>query len=94
MYIVNLNYHQPLEHVDALLKEHGLWLDENFKAGNFIAAGRKQPRTGGVILVKNMPLSELQAILAQDPFQSIAHYEVINVEFSRLGEDFENLKGI
>lgn len=41
-----------------------------------------------------MPLSELQAILAQDPFQSIAHYEVTNVEFSRLGEDFKNLKEI
>ncbi len=52
MYIVSLTYHRPIEEVESHLEGHIAWLKHYFQAGSFIASGRKNPRTGGVILVK------------------------------------------
>ncbi|SPL68880.1 YciI family protein [Acinetobacter stercoris] len=94
MYVVSLNYHKTNEEIDALLKEHVEWLEDNFKAGYFIAAGRKDPRTGGMILVKQIARDLLDEILKQDPFQAVATYEITSVDFARTGTGFEYLKGI
>ncbi|MCG2575042.1 YciI family protein [Acinetobacter sp. ME22] len=92
MYIVELNYLQPLAAVDELLPQHVTWLQQHFAAGHFISAGAKQPRTGGMILVKDMPEAQLKAILQQDPFQKVAEYHVNQVKFSRTGTGFEQLQ--
>lgn len=92
MYIVELNYLQPLAAVDELLPQHVTWLQQHFAAGHFISAGAKQPRTGGMILVKDMPEAQLKAILQQDPFQKVAEYHVNQVKFSRTGTGFEHLQ--
>jgi uncharacterized protein YciI len=92
MYIVELNYLQPLTAVDALLPQHIEWLQQHFAAGHFISAGAKQPRTGGMILVKDMPEAQLKTILQQDPFQKVAEYHVNQVKFSRTGTGFEQLQ--
>ena len=62
MYIVNLNYQKSLDEVDLLLKAHIDWLKPYIANGTFIAAGRKNPITGGVFLVKDMPLPEIEQI--------------------------------
>lgn len=92
MYIVELNYLQPLAAVDELLPQYVTWLQQHFAAGHFISAGAKQPRTGGMILVKDMPEAQLKAILQQDPFQKVAEYHVNQVKFSRTGTGFEQLQ--
>ncbi len=50
MFIVSLNYKRPLEEVDKLLDAHVAYLKQEYANGKFIASGRKNPRTGGVIL--------------------------------------------
>ena len=52
MYIVYLKYTRPVEEVEAVLDAHVIWLNKYFDAGVFIAAGRKDPRTGGMVMVK------------------------------------------
>ena len=74
--MVFLNYVRPIEEVEALLAGHIDWLDRYFDAGFFIAAGRKDPRTGGMLLVREMEREKLDAILAEDPFVAVAEYEV------------------
>ena len=91
MFIVSLNYTKPLSDVDALLQQHIVWLDRYFAEGIFISAGRKLPRTGGVILVKNIAREQLEQILQQDPFQQLAEYEITQVSFSKTGQGFEQL---
>ncbi|MBU3891300.1 hypothetical protein KH388_01030 [Serratia rubidaea] len=91
MYIVSLTYHRPIEEVDSHLEGHIAWLKKYFAQGDFIAAGRKNPRNGGVILAKQMARSQLDAILAQDPFTSVANYEVTELAVTAAGEDFSNL---
>lgn len=93
MYIVSLTYHRPIEEVDSHLAGHIAWLKRYFQAGSFIASGRKNPRTGGVILVKDMERSNLDAILAEDPFVAVANYEVTNVALTTASTGFEALIG-
>lgn len=93
MYIVSLTYHRPIEEVDNHLEGHIAWLTRYFQAGSFIASGRKNPRTGGVILVKDMERTRLDAILAEDPFVAVANYEVTNVALTTASNGFEGLVG-
>lgn len=82
MFIVILTYKVSLEQVEVHLENHILYLKEQYKAGHFLASGRKIPRSGGVILAKTVDKSELESILKQDPFSqnNLADYEII--EFS------------
>ena len=94
MYIVYLNYVRPLEEVEAVLDPHVAWLNKYFDAGVFITAGRKDPRTGGVLMVKDIERERLNTILAEDPFQAVAEYEVTKVNVTRSAEEFQSLVGI
>lgn len=89
MYIVHLTYVAPLERIDELIPEHVAWLDEHYAAGVFLASGRREPRTGGVILTAAMARDELDAILAGDPFgrAGLAEYEVVEFLPSKTGPE-------
>ncbi|MFG2287307.1 YciI family protein [Streptomyces sp. NPDC048595] len=68
MFVLELTYTAPLERVDAALAEHVEWLRKEYAAGHFIAAGRKVPRDGGVILAAGMDRAAVERIVAADPF--------------------------
>lgn len=59
---------KPVEVVDEAIEEHRAFLSKYVAAGIFLYAGGKVPRTGGVIVVRDMPREELDAIVAQAPF--------------------------
>ncbi|SDG75804.1 YciI family protein [Paraburkholderia phenazinium] len=86
MYVINLTYIVPLEQVDDALEAHRAFLNEQFEAGVFVAAGPKVPRDGGVILAVNLEREELDALLATDPFaqQKVARYDVTEFKATRL----------
>jgi uncharacterized protein YciI len=52
MLVVLLSYIRPIEEVDAFMREHVAWLNEHYDAGRFVVAGRRVPRTGGVIVAR------------------------------------------
>ena len=78
MFIVELTYKVELEKVDQFLNEHIAFLNEQYELGNFIASGRKVPRTGGIILSKVESKSELEKIIERDPFKinGLADYDL------------------
>ena len=78
MFIINLTYKTELERIDHYLNEHVAFLNEQYELGNFIASGRKIPRTGGIILSKASSKSELEKIIEKDPFKihELADYEI------------------
>ena len=78
MYIVNLNYIKEVSEVEKYLEEHIKFLEKYYKMGKFICSGRKNPRTGGVILLNAESLSEVEKIILEDPFNAneIAEYEI------------------
>lgn len=78
MYIVSLTYIEPLEKINAFIPEHIEFLNRQYDQGHFQLSGRKEPRTGGVILVTVKSLDLLNAILEQDPFhrEKLARYDI------------------
>ena len=59
MFLIDVRYVAPLEDVDKALEGHVAFLKENYAKGIFVLSGRKIPRTGGVILARNVSREEL-----------------------------------
>jgi uncharacterized protein YciI len=81
VFIVLLAYIKPIDVVELHLPAHREFLHRNYAAGAFLLSGRKEPRTGGVILANSDSREELHAILAEDPFRrhGVAEYTIIPV---------------
>ncbi|MGD1946757.1 MAG: YciI family protein [Croceivirga sp.] len=79
MFIVNLTYKTELEKIDQFIEAHIEFLNEQYELGNFLASGRKIPRTGGIILSNVASKSELEKIIEKDPFKEneLADYQLI-----------------
>jgi len=92
MYVVSLTYRVPQEIVDFHNDAHIAWLQKAFDDGVFIAAGRKIPRTGGLLL-SQAERETLDASLAQDPFYTngVADFEVLEFHAGRVAPGFEIL---
>ncbi|MBD1387829.1 GTP cyclohydrolase [Neiella sp. HB171785] len=88
MFIVSITYCKPLEEVDRLIPQHIAFLDEQYRLGHFQLSGRKEPRTGGVILATVKGKADLEQILAQDPFyrEQLASYEITEMVPSKSSE--------
>ncbi len=93
MFVVTITYVADLTEVDHALSGHAAWLDAHFADGVFVAAGRRLPRTGGVIIVTGVNRLELDAILSQDPFsrEGLARYTVVEFEAQRIAPELRHL---
>ncbi|MCK5540010.1 MAG: hypothetical protein KAI69_03700 [Deltaproteobacteria bacterium] len=94
MFIISLNYKCQLEEVEKHLDAHVVYLKQEYANGNFIASGRKIPRTGGVILSNVKTKNDLEVILVRDPFYQadIAEYDITEFIPSMVAEGFEKLQ--
>lgn len=81
MFIISHTYKGPLELADPYLKAHAEFLNKQYEPGNFLASGRKAPRTGGIILSTVADKNELVKIIEEDPFKKnqLADYERQNL---------------
>ena len=86
--LILLDYIVPLDEIDALMEAHVGWLKKGFDEGVFVVAGRKDPRTGGVILVRGKK-EAVEALAETDPFvqNGAARFEVVafNASFALPG---------
>lgn len=84
MFVVLLKYEKPLPEIDRLMSEHVTFLEECFRAGVFLAAGRRVPREGGVILAVAPTREDLDEIMSHDPFvrEGAATYEIVEFRAS------------
>lgn len=81
MFIISLHYIVPLEQLDAHMTEHVKFLNTYYKKNVFLTSGRKVPRTGGIILAQAQSKSELEQIMADDPFCKHGLAEITITEF-------------
>jgi uncharacterized protein YciI len=90
MFIILISYKKPLEIVDRYLAEHVLFLDKGYASNYFIASGRKNPRTGGVIISQLKDRDQLQNIIKQDPFfiMDLADYEIVEFTPTKFQKEF------
>ncbi|NWK94153.1 GTP cyclohydrolase [Sphingobium lactosutens] len=67
MFIISLTYTAPIEVLDGLLADHRAWLDRGIEDGWLLLAGRREPRTGGILIARGEK-AEIAAKAATDPF--------------------------
>ena len=81
MFIVILRYKASLAAIDQAAPAHREWVAQGYAEGVFLLSGPQNPRTGGAILAHGLSRTELDARLAQDPFNKghLADYEIIEL---------------
>lgn len=91
MYIVELTYLVSLTEIDAAMRAHVVFLNKHYKAGNFVASGRKIPRDGGIILAVGPNREAIEDIMNQDPFCSrgLAEFRVIEFRVSQRAPELQ-----
>ena len=79
MFIIDLTYKKDLVEVEKYLPEHISFLDKCYASGHFIASGRKNPRTGGIILEDPFYIQEIAAYTFTEfyPTKYLQHFEKI-----------------
>lgn len=93
MFVLDVTYIAPIEAVEPLVEAHMRWVATGYERGWFEASGRKNPRTGGIILARG-ERETIEAFLAEDPFVTggVATYMVTETMFTRTIEGLEGLK--
>ncbi len=81
MFLVSLSYKKPIEEVLKHLEEHNAFLNRLDAEKKLVFSARKNPRTGGIILLRNLLKNEAEQIITQDPFyrHQIADYEITEI---------------
>ena len=79
MFIAILTYKKPLEEVDRFLQAHRDFLARHYAAGDIITSGPRNPRTGGVFIIRATDRSAVKVLIGQDPFMinGIADYQIV-----------------
>jgi len=82
MYLILLQYIRPVAAVEHYMEQHRAFLEKFYKSGQFILAGRRKPKSGGLIICKASSRKEVEAIIAEDPLDKfqLALYEIIEFE--------------
>ncbi|MBN3254557.1 hypothetical protein H5A33_07925 [Pectobacterium brasiliense] len=71
LYAITLYYTSPKDELEKSINAHKKWLADNIKKGNIIFAGPLEDGTGGFILADGLELSDMEDILADDPFVNL-----------------------
>ena len=79
-FVLDIIYTQGAEAVNPHLKAHRQYLTRNYKNGRFLASGRKDPRTGGIIIAVGAR-NEISEVAAEDPFVVNGLAEYVITEF-------------
>ena len=93
MVIVMLSYKKKITDVEKFIEPHVEFLNKYYAEKKIIFSGRKEPRTGGIIVFRNVTKEEAREIVKQDPFyqNEIADYEITEVVPTRYDEMFASL---
>lgn len=81
MYLIISNYVVPTTQVDPHREQHVSWIQQYIESGDFIMAGPRRGKIGGVIVSRTMTIDKLMKILAEDSFVSENLVETQIVDF-------------
>ncbi len=93
MFIIDLTYKVNLSEVEKHLEDHIQYLEHQYAQGYFQASGRKNPRTGGIILSTLSDKDKLMELIEKDPFKihDLAVYTITEFIPSKTSAGFKFL---
>ena len=79
MFLILLDYRQPLAVIDLHVAAHREHLAAQYAKGSLLLSGPQVPRNGGVILACLQTREEVDAMMQADPFviNAVAEYRVV-----------------
>ncbi|PZU59083.1 MAG: GTP cyclohydrolase [Sphingobium sp.] len=93
MFIISLTYVAPIAELDSHLDAHRAWLAQGIADGWLLAAGRKVPREGGILIARG-ERDDIAAKAATDPFvvNRVAEFALIEFAPAMVAPGLEMLK--
>ena len=93
MFLVDMSFNNVNEITPELTELHRKYLADEYRSGKLMFGGRKEPRTGGIILSKHESKSELENVIKADPFIQSGAVKYSITEFIPVmaSEGFESL---
>jgi uncharacterized protein YciI len=90
MFVVLINFTQPLDMIEQHVADHRHFLSEGYKKNYFVASGPRIPRTGGIIISQLKDREQLETILSNDPYKlrGVAEYEILEFNPIKFHEGF------
>ncbi|WP_407489824.1 aldo/keto reductase [Elizabethkingia anophelis] len=71
MFIISLNYIKAIGEIEAHIDAHNDFLNKYYADRKFLMSGRKNPRTGGIIIAQIAALQSEYSLLTRDVEESI-----------------------
>lgn len=79
-FLIDIVYRVPLDTIAQYIPLHRVFLNEGYKRGVFLYSGPKIPKTGGIILARDVSVISILNLCKQDPLFSFADYSVTEFE--------------
>ena len=82
---------EPSTQVDPHRAQHIEWIEKYFKSNDFIMAGPRRGKNGGVILSQSMDKNKLMKILEEDSFvkENLVEMQIVDFGAPLTSETFK-----
>lgn len=96
MYLIIASYVVPTTQVDPHREQHVAWVQKYIDSGDFIMAGPRRGKIGGVIVSRSMDKDKLMKILAEDSFvyENLAELQIVDFDAPMTQEAFKALRDL
>ena len=96
MFLIISNYVVPTTEVDPHREQHVSWVQQYIDSGDFIMAGPRRGKIGGVIVSKSMDKEKLMKILAEDSFvyENLVEMQIVDFDAPLTSEAFRALRDL
>lgn len=81
LFIVDLEYVKPMAEVEAVIEPHMAFIRASLAEGWILTAGRKVPRSGGLIVAVGESRAAVEAQFGADPFLAAGVAQIRITEF-------------
>ncbi len=81
VFLVLLRFSEKRSDAGPHRAEHDAWIEAGMRAGFFLLVGSLHPARGGAVLAHGLSRTELEALVARDPF--VAH-GVVEAEIAEI----------
>jgi len=93
MFVIFLKFSEHKAKAKDFMAEHNAWIKQGIENDVFLLAGSLQPKAGGCIIAHNIDRTDLELLIAEDPFveQKVVHAEIFEVSPSIANEKLNDL---
>jgi uncharacterized protein YciI len=96
MYLIISNYVVPTTQVDPYREQHVAWVQQYIDSDDFIMAGPRRGKIGGVIVSRSMTIDRLTKILAEDSFvsENLVETQIVDFDAPLTANVFKTLRDL